>query len=419
MVLLSGVFSETPINRQEINQNILDIQDKQRTNPLPWKGQFSPQFIEALLDKYADKNSIIFDPFLGSGTVLYEAGRCEIEAYGTDINPAAFTLASIYRFINISQKERERYTNSFLNRLKIEMYETMPLFQKIPKEITPNDLRDKVVALALNDEESFINILNQALVIMLDFSNKEVTHTRIFHIAELITDFVQKLPYSEKQINAYNADSRKVPLQNSSVNLVITSPPYINVFNYHQQYRTSTEALNWNLLEVAKSEFGSNRKHRSNRFITVIQYCLDIASTLQELLRICRNESRMIFVVGRESNIRGTAFFNGELVAEVAHQVLGINLDIRQERSFVNRYGKIIKEDILHFVKVDKIDKGFDLDKARIVAIEALETAYSFADAKVKDEIKDAIEKAEKVEPSPYYNPEQSRQQIDELKPKR
>ena len=413
MVLLSSVFSEAPINRQEINQKILNIEDKKRTNPLPWKGQFSPQFIEAMLDKYADKNSVVFDPFLGSGTVLYEAGRCGIEGYGTDINPAAFTLASIYRFINLSQRQRERYTNSFLERLKSEMYETMPLFQKTPKEITPNDLTEKVVALALNDEERFINILNQVLVIRLDLSNKEVTDTKIFNIAELITNFVQKLPYSEKPINAYNADSRNVPLQNSSVNLVITSPPYINVFNYHQQYRTSTEALNWNLLEVAKSEFGSNRKHRSNRFITVIQYCLDIAYTLQDLLRICKDESRIIFVVGRESNIRGTAFFNGELVAEVAHQVLGIKLDLRQERSFVNRYGKIIKEDILHFMNVDKLDNYFDLDKAKTVAIKALKTAYSLADAKVKYEIKDAIEKAEKVEPSPYYNRDQSRKQLD------
>ncbi|HBE18584.1 MAG TPA: hypothetical protein DEG17_19325 [Cyanobacteria bacterium UBA11149] len=418
MVLLSGVFRETPINRQEINQNILDIEDKTRTNPLPWKGQFSPQFIEALLDKYADKNSVVFDPFLGSGTVLYEAGRCGIEAYGTDINPAAFTLASIYRFINLFQKERERYTKSFLNRLKIEMYDTMPLFQKIPKAITPNDLIDKVIALALNvnDEDIFINILNQALVIMLDLSNKEVTHRRIFHIAELITDFVQKLPYSEKPINVYNVDARNVPLQNYSVNLVITSPPYINVFNYHQQYRTSTEALNWNLLEVAKSEFGSNRKHRSNRFITVIQYCLDIASTLQELLRICKAESRMIFVVGRESNIRDTPFFNGELVAEVAHRVLGINLDMRQERSFLNRYGKIIKEDILHFVSIDKMDNYFDLDRAKTVAIEALETAYLLAEDKVKDEIQDAIEKAGNVKPSPYYNRDESRNQVDKLK---
>ena len=101
--MLSNVFIETPINRQEIPQELLDIADKKRTNPLPWKGQFSPQLIEAILNKYTDKNSVIFDPFLGSGTVLYEAGRLGIEAYGTEINPAAFTLANIYKFINLSQ----------------------------------------------------------------------------------------------------------------------------------------------------------------------------------------------------------------------------------------------------------------------------------------------------------------------------
>ncbi|BDA66380.1 hypothetical protein CAL7716_005460 [Calothrix sp. PCC 7716] len=52
MVLLSGIFSDTPINTQEIPQKLLDIQDKQRNNPLPWKGQFSPQLIETLIKKW-------------------------------------------------------------------------------------------------------------------------------------------------------------------------------------------------------------------------------------------------------------------------------------------------------------------------------------------------------------------------------
>ena len=41
-MVVSSIFSKTPINRQEIPQELLDIEDKQRTNPLPWKGQFSP-----------------------------------------------------------------------------------------------------------------------------------------------------------------------------------------------------------------------------------------------------------------------------------------------------------------------------------------------------------------------------------------
>ena len=417
-MVLSDIFTATPINKKEISQELLDIENKQRTNPLPWKGQFSPQFIEILINKYANQNSVIFDPFLGSGTVLYEAGRFGIEAYGTEINPAALILANIYKFINILPRQRENYINCFLNRLQTEIFETMPLFQTIQKDVTQNDIIDKVVKLAVNPEQKFINILHEALVILLDLDKKEVTYSRIFTIAENIAAFVLKLPYSEKPINAYNADARNIPLENSSVNLVITSPPYINVFNYHQQYRASTEALNWKLLEVAKSEFGSNRKHRSNRFLTVIQYCLDIASTLQELLRICSHESRIIFVVGRESNIRGTPFFNGELVAGVASQVLGISLDLRQERSFVNRYGKTIKEDILHFVKLENQPYYFVLHQARTLAVEALESAYSLADEQVKPEIKDAIDKAEKVQPSPYFDRHNSRKLIKKINQK-
>jgi hypothetical protein len=294
----------------------------------------------------------------------------------------------------------------------------MPLFQTIQKELTPNDLIDKIVDVAVDDEENFLNILHKVLVILLDLENKKLTKSRVFTVAENLATFVLKLPYSKKPINAYNADARNVPLQNSSVNLVITSPPYINVFNYHQQYRGSTEALNWKILEVAKSEFGSNRKHRSNRFLTVIQYCLDIAYTLQELLRICSPNSRIIFVLGKESNIRGTPFFNGELVAEVARQVLGISLDLRQERSFVNRYGKTIKEDILHFTKREDLQYYFDIHQARTLSVEALISAYSVANEQVKYEIKDAIDKAAIVQPSPYFDLQRSRKTIEILNPK-
>ena len=283
---LSNIFSETPINKKEIPQELLDIEDKKRSNFLPWKGQFSPQLIETLINKYANKNTVIFDPFLGSGTVLYEAGRLGVEAYGTEINPAALILANIYKFINVSPRQREKYINCFLNRLKTEVFEKMPLFPIIEKDVSEDYLIDKIVNLALDSEQIFNKILYEALVIFLDLDKKIVAYSKVLTIAENIAAFVLTLPYSEKPINTYNADARNIPLENSTVNIVITSPPYINVFNYHQQYRTSAEALNWKILEVAKSEFGSNRKHRSNRFLTVIQYCLDIASTFQELLRI-------------------------------------------------------------------------------------------------------------------------------------
>ena len=94
--------------------------------------------------------------------------------------------------------------------------------------------------------------------------------------------------------------------------MVLTSPPYINVHNYHQQFRRSTEALDWDVLSFARSEIGSNRQNRANRFLTVIQYSLDMALALRELARVARPGARLILVLGRESFVRGGRFFNGE-----------------------------------------------------------------------------------------------------------
>jgi hypothetical protein len=67
--------------------------------------------------------------------------------------------------------------------------------------------------------------------------------------------------------------------------LIVTSPPYINVFNYHQNHRAILELLGFDLAATsAASELGSNRKNRGNRFRTVIQYALDMEAALESLL---------------------------------------------------------------------------------------------------------------------------------------
>ena len=411
MTLLSGIFADTPIDREEIPQVLLDIEDKQRSSPFPWKGQFSPQFVEAMLQAYAHEKAVLLDPFLGSGTVLYEAARLGLAAYGTEINPAAHILANIYKFVNVSVEQREEYLSTFSARLKASVPESLPLFQAGQEQARPRITKDILVELVGHSENAYLTSLHEALIVLLDFYNKkEFTSLKVLSIAETISGFVRRLPYSERVIEAFNADARKMPLQDGTINLVVTSPPYINVFNYHQQYRASTEALNWNLLQVAKSEFGSNRKHRSNRFLTVIQYCLDMAATFKELLRLCSANSRMIFVVGKESKVRGTSFLNGELVAETAYNTFGLGLALRQERQFTNRYGQSIKEDILHFVNQKSMGQNqLNYDKPRAVAVRALEAAYSYASIEAKVDIRNAMEKAGNVELSPYYDQSLSR----------
>lgn len=406
MVLQSSILHQIPINYRNISQELLNIENKNRSNIFSWKGQFSPQFVEVLLKRYSKEDSIIFDPFLGSGTVISEASKLGLQAYGTEINPSAYTLSSLYQFINILPTQRQEIIDIFFNKLNEKLPDnSLPLFNNIDENYSSEEMKSKIFNLGQSFSDSaLLKSFYEALIIFLDFDNKKLDISNIHNQSNKLSSLILNLPYSEKKIKIYHADSRQTPLKDSSVNFVITSPPYINVFNYHQQYRKSAEFLGWNILEIAKSEIGSNRKYRSNRFLTVIQYCLDIALTFQEILRVCTPNSRIIFVVGKQSNIQGVSFFNGELVAQIGYQILGLDLVLRQEREFMNRFGKIIKEDILHFYSKKIEAETFNLKQVKQLAINFLELAYLNANSDIKNHIKSAINMIDKVNPSPYYN---------------
>ena len=85
---------------ESLADSLVNIEDKRRSNLFTWRGQFSPQLIEQLLISYGSKKSVVFDPFLGSGTVLYECGLLGLKAAGCEINPAAVSFSKIYELIN-------------------------------------------------------------------------------------------------------------------------------------------------------------------------------------------------------------------------------------------------------------------------------------------------------------------------------
>jgi hypothetical protein len=204
-------------------------------------------------------------------------------------------------------------------------------------------------------------------------------------------------------VHVISGDARKLPLTNSTIDFVLTSPPYVNVFNYHQQFRRSAEALGWDLLEVAKAEIGSNRKHRGNRLLTVIQYCLDMAQVLHELARVCQEGSRVVVVVGRESNVRKTPFFNGDIVANLAVRSLGWFFVLRQERMFMNRFGSNIFEDILHFAVKKPV--GTSWTAPMEIAREVLIAARDRVPDEARADLEDVLVRMAEVKPSPLFVP--------------
>jgi hypothetical protein len=398
-------LSDLPVDRS-IPQTELNIENKVRSNLFPWNAQFSPQLISSILSTYATAGHFVLDPFMGSGTVLVEAARLGLRAFGADVNPAPVKIASIYSFTNRSAQKRRELLESVESLLHAELPDALPLLAA-DFVLDEAQLKAKLAHLATDARGTPTGVLLDALIVLLDFDKPNLCVGRVFDAWQRLADRVATLPYSRTKIEAQNCDARALPLPDTSIDLVITSPPYINVFNYHQKYRKSVESLGWHILEVAKSEIGSNRKHRGNRFLTVTQYCLDITDCLFELARVAKDGARMIWTVGRESNVRKTPFYNGDILVRLASCCPYVLPECRQERVFQNRFGIEIYEDIIH-LRVHKSPSQTDSVDPRIIAHDLLCQARSQAPSESRTDLNVAIAQVQDVQGSPQYDPQRA-----------
>ena len=399
-------IDECPIDKKTVPQGLLDLEQHKRPSLFPWRGQFSPGFIEVMLANFAKSDDVVLDPFVGSGTTLFEAARRSMSCYGVEINPAAGELAKTVSFVNIPPSQRREYFEEAYAKVKTHLGAYLePLFTLTEgtsaSEPWENCLRGLLKDVGDNRLVGNI-VLNSILRYYLARGTKSpYGFLQAFNQHKAI---VEKLPYSERPCKFFLCDARSIPLGDGSIDFIITSPPYINVFNYHQNYRKIMELMGWDMLTVAESEIGSNRRNRGNRFLTVVEYSIDMFQALTEMRRLTHRNSRVVLVVGRESKVRGISFYNGQLLATLAVGGVRFDLILRQERRYVNRFGQVIYEDILHFVpngEKPPINSVFALDVAKYALQKALCDVEGSVE--IRDAITSAIEQCASVQRAPIF----------------
>jgi hypothetical protein len=345
------------------------------------------------MEKLCPESRSFLDPFCGSGTVLFEAHDKGCDAFGGEVNPAAWHLASLASFAEFSAAERDQV----LSRLKALAagagVQNSDMFSDGAK---PADLLRAIAA----EEHPFIRKALASAVLLGMGDGQELTPTAIARGSFSTISILKEIKTKQTKSACYLADARRLSLDDSSVEAVVTSPPYINVFNYHQNYRPAAELLGWNPLEAARSEVGSNRKHRMNRFLTVTQYCIDMAQAILEMHRVLREGAPIVIVIGRTSNVLGTSFKNSAFI----HELLSYtgNLVGSAERVFTNRYGERIYEDVLFTTN----PKTFTIpqEDARAIGVAGLMAARDTVPEKSRSVLLEAIARAQEVLPSPFLS---------------
>lgn len=388
------------------SQRKLDVLDKKRANLFNWRGQFTPELVEYLIESFGKKGQTVLDPFAGSGTVLLEAAKKEMKGYGFEINPAAYAMSKFYSFCNKKLEERSKILRAFEEKFQKEtakLNEQDLFIQDSSYRVNYSNLIDfcKDLSPDLNSKSERVILLN--LLFISDKHKKLKLRESLGKSYSYIKKALHSLPYTKTQIKTNLEDSRNTHIHlKEEVDLIITSPPYINVFNYHQNYRAIIETFGFEILKIAHSEFGSNRKNRGNRFKTVVQYCLDMEEAIQSFWKSLKLNGKMILVVGRESNVRKTPFYNGQIVQELIRGISSFNILQIEERTFSNKFGKVIKEDIIIAQKTS-LTTEFS-NNARKVAETHLNKALLHTKGEIKQDIEKAILKIEQIIPSPLFN---------------
>lgn len=388
---------------EPLTQQALNLENKSRSNIFAWRGQFSPGLVENIIEAYCAPDSKVLDPFCGSGTVLCECSYFGLQAAGVEVNPAAYILSRTYELMNVIPAERQMLLDHLLATIRMAIPEPKALRSR--PELVISDVELHAIATEIRQKLSPNETkLFEAIVILMDVHNYHPTPTHIYSTLYKLFKIIKHLPYTEREISVSMGDARATGLGNLSIDFVITSPPYINVFNYHQNYRKSAEILGWDLLKIAKSEIGANRANRSNRFFTVIQYCLDMASTLLELHRVCKIKGKLVLVVGHESRVLGVPFFNADLISLLATSSGLFSLPFRQHRVFKNKFGKLIREDLLHLENIERRPSEKELEQiARRVAESALKLGLDHVSVENKPLLNEAIESVHRINGTPLY----------------
>ncbi len=300
----------------ELSWSESQLPERERTKHVhrlhPYLGKFVPQLVEAFLRRYARPGQLVWDPFAGSGTTLVEANAFGARAAGCDVSAfncllarvktaryeAPVLLADLVRLAQVSRGADDLASSPYLERWFA------------PRSLT--DLlafRDAIAGTAYPDLWSVVLSRSARSARLarhddLDFPKEPVTgayfchkHRRVCRPVAEAEKFLRRYARDAAQrvrefgelrtsadVTVFHADARRLDPP-GPVDLVLTSPPYPGLIDYHEQHAYAYELLG--LARCDADEIGRTAKG----------YSEDVAAVLRRAARALRPGGKIVIVV--------------------------------------------------------------------------------------------------------------------------
>lgn len=276
--------------RYYINLDTVTAREKQALthNIHPYPAKYIPQIPGSLIDYLnLPAGSTVLDPFCGSGTTLLEAAIRGHNAIGIDSNPIAALISRTK--CTLLSKEQCEQVDAVLSRL--ELFQSKDAAVEIPDFLNrdhwfqPNMQKELGYIRRLIDGASdphAADFLCTAFSAIIVKSSNQESDTRWraknknlpdgFAIAEfkkktldMLGRMKQLARYPLGGVTVKTQDSRHLDfIPDGIAACAITSPPYMNSFDYYLYHKLRMYWLGYDHYEVQEKEIGSRNKHCDN-----------------------------------------------------------------------------------------------------------------------------------------------------------
>ena len=346
---------------------------KQRQNnpihEVSYRACFKAELPRFFINLFTEKNDIVYDPFAGRGTTIIEAALLNRKIIANDINPLS-TILSRPRLFIPSYDDVENRLNEIKFRGGLKADIDLSMFYHSDTESEIVSLRNYLIRKKKNKEDDFIdnwirmvatNRLtghsrnffsvytlppNQAVTAerqkkINDLYNQVPLYKNVKGIilkktrdltSELNSNFINSLKKIGEKSLFLNQDARFTSgIKNKSVNLTVTSPPFLDIVNYVED--------NW-----LRCWFNNIDAKKISKKLTITRKLNDwkkaMGQVFTELHRITKNGGYVAFEVGEVR--KGKVRLDEHVVPlgiEAGFQPLGILINLQHFTKTANIWG--------------------------------------------------------------------------------
>jgi hypothetical protein len=265
----------------------------------------------------------VYDPFNGCGTTVLEASLAGRPGVGTDNNAVAVLAAraktAIYSAADLAAADRfakriARGLSSFPERP--DLVPTNRNFHYWFAPITIKRLATLKGLIIAEDEplRTLLMAVFSSIVVRVSYQDSDTRYARKLRevsddetavafrsrLAGVLARISDGVAPGRGAVDIVRADARSVPfIASESVSLIVTSPPYLNAYDYHKYHR---QRLHWiggdeSVVFARDLEIGSHDEFTRNN-ATPDGYFRDMDACFSEWARVLRKGGRCLVIVG-------------------------------------------------------------------------------------------------------------------------